>query len=474
MNTNTYRTFAFIILGAILTATGCSSPPNTSDLGGIYNELAQHEDPYRNPIVLIPGILGSKLIDPQTGVVAWGTFGFKRANPNTPEGSRLISVPMQEGKKLDELFDNLEPAGTLDSVVVNFGGYPVVLNAYAYILGVLGVGGYRDQQLSETGDVDWGDRHFTCFQFDYDWRRDIVESAKKFDRFIQGKKRYVEQEIEKRFGIKNHAIKFDIVAHSMGGLIARYYLRYGTQDLPQDGSLPELTWEGSRYIENVIMIGTPNGGSVDALRILVDGYKPALFLPNYSSTVIATMPAVYEMLPRSRHRTLLDEQGQAVSDIFDPQLWIKNGWGLADPKQDDVLKMLLPQIKNPQKRREAAIDHLKKSLQQARRFVRALDLPVEPPESIHYYLVAGDSENTDKTVQFDHNGNLTTVEKAPGDSVVLRSSALLDERLPMNRTARLISPIKWDQVIFLFSDHRGITKDPEFTDNLLYILLESP
>jgi len=103
-----------------------------------------------------------------------------------------------------------------------------------------------------------------------------------------------------------------------------------------------------------------------------------------------------------------------------------------------------------------------------------LDLPVEPPESIHYYLVAGDSENTDKTIQFDHNGNLTTVEKAPGDSVVLRSSALLDERLPMNRTARLISPIKWDQVIFLFSDHRGITKDPEFTDNLLYILLESP
>jgi hypothetical protein len=260
----------------------------------------------------------------------------------------------------------------------------------------------------------------------------------------------------------------------MGGLIARYYLRYGTQDLPQDGSLPELTWEGSRYVENVIMIGTPNGGSVDALRNLVDGYKPALFLPHYPPAVIGTMPAIYEMLPRSRHRTLLDEQGQPVSDIFDPQLWINNGWGLADPKQDDVLKLLLPQIKNPQKRREVAIDHLKKSLQQARQFVRALDLPADPPDSVRYYLVAGDSENTDKTVQFDPNGGLTTVETAPGDSVVLRSSALLDERMPINHTARLISPIKWDQVIFLFSDHRDITKDPEFTDNLLYILLESP
>ena len=57
---------------------------------------------------------------------------------------------------------------------------------------------------------------------------------------------------------------------------------------------------------------------------------------------------------------------------------------------------------------------------------------------------------------------------------MLRSSALLDERMLTNRTARLISPIKWEQVIFLFSDHRDITKDPEFTDNLLYILLESP
>ncbi|MBW2437508.1 MAG: hypothetical protein JRF29_09530, partial [Deltaproteobacteria bacterium] len=71
----------------------------------------------------------------------------------------------------------------LDRVVVNFGGYPVEQNTYAYILGVLGIGGYRDEQLHEAGLVHWGDEHFTCFQFAYDWRRGLVESAKRLDRF---------------------------------------------------------------------------------------------------------------------------------------------------------------------------------------------------------------------------------------------------------------------------------------------------
>jgi pimeloyl-ACP methyl ester carboxylesterase len=332
-----------LVLGALILA-GCSSPPRTSDLGGMYNEMAQHEGPYRNPIVLIPGILGSKLADRQADQIVWGTFGIGGSNPSRPSGARLIALPMQKGKNLSELQDSLEPAGTLDQVVVNFGGYPVVLNAYAYILGVLGVGGYRDQQLSEFGGVDWGDRHFTCFQFDYDWRRDIVETAQKLDTFIKVKKKYVEQEIERRFKIKNHKVKFDIVTHSMGGLIARYYIRYGTQELPQDGSLPRLTWAGSKFIDKVIMVGPPNAGSIDALRILINGYKPALLLPQYPPAVVGTMPSLYELLPRSRHQPLLDDRGQPVTDILDPALWIRNAWGLANPKQDDILKMLLPDI----------------------------------------------------------------------------------------------------------------------------------
>ena len=72
-------------------------------------------------------------------------------------------------------------------------------------------------------------------------------------------------------------------------------------------------------------------------------------------------------------------------------------------------------------------------------------------------------------------GGLEVVAYGPGDGSVLRSSALLDERVgSADWTPRLRSPIAWTSVSFLFSDHLGMTRDPIFTDNLLFWLLERP
>jgi hypothetical protein len=61
---------------------------------------------------------------------------------------------------------------------------------------------------------------------------------------------------------------------------------------------------------------------------------------------------------------------------------------------------------------------------------------------------------------------------------MLRSSALMDERLSRPQTQRtettLVSPIDWTAVMFLFQDHLGITRSPEFKDNVLFLLLEAP
>ncbi|CAB1075236.1 hypothetical protein D1AOALGA4SA_3056, partial [Olavius algarvensis Delta 1 endosymbiont] len=115
-----FRNLVGCCMALLLLLAGCSSPPKTPDLGGIYNHLAQHEDPYRNPIILIPGLLGSKLVDPDSEMIVWGAFGTGTLNPNKPEGARLFGLPMQPGKNLHELKDGVKPVGTLDRVVVNF------------------------------------------------------------------------------------------------------------------------------------------------------------------------------------------------------------------------------------------------------------------------------------------------------------------------------------------------------------------
>ena len=47
-------------------------------------------------------------------------------------------------------------------------------------------------------------------------------------------------EYARRYGVRDAPVKFDIVAHSMGGIVARYAMMYGGADLPADGSLPPL------------------------------------------------------------------------------------------------------------------------------------------------------------------------------------------------------------------------------------------
>ena len=66
------------------------------------------------------------------------------------------------------------------------------------------------------------------------------------------------------------------------------------------------------------------------------------------------------------------------------------------------------------------------------------------------------------------------IETAPGDGTVLRSSALMDERVGRSWKPQLVSPIHWTQVFFLFQDHLGLTQDPALTDNMPYLLLEDP
>ena len=162
------------------------------------------------------------------------------------------------------------------------------------------------------------------------------------------RKKYAESELEKRYGI-NREVKFDIVAHSMGGLIARYYMMYGGKDLDEIADIEGPSWDGAEHVENVILIGTPNAGSVTVVDDLIHGKDIGPFLPTYQSSIIGSMPSAYQLLPRTRHKHIVDQNGN-VLDLLDPSVWKENKLGLMNPDQEEVLEILLPNGKRQRRK----------------------------------------------------------------------------------------------------------------------------
>ncbi|MBJ6962393.1 esterase/lipase family protein, partial [Vibrio cholerae] len=73
--------------------------------------------------------------------------------------------------------------------------------------------------------------------------------------------------------------KFNIISHSMGGLVARYAAMDGGADIP--ASRPKPNWSGARHMDRIFLLGTPNEGSLSALEALLNGvdYIAGINLP---------------------------------------------------------------------------------------------------------------------------------------------------------------------------------------------------
>ena len=442
------------------------------ELASIYEPSVQVENAIRNPVIVVPGMMGSRLVDRSSNRTVWGVFDSQSVDPDVPEDVRILAFPI-EGVDLDEYDDGVEADGVLDSLKINFIGLALNHQAYLNILRMLGVGGYRDEELGLSGAVDYGDKHFTCFQFPYDWRRDIAENARRLHAFILEKKAYIEAERKQHFGI-DEPVKFDIVAHSMGGLVARYYLRYGDQGSANAQRSPVLNWSGCDLVDRLIMIGTPNNGSAKSLVSTHEGFTFSVALKKFPSGLVATLPSIYQLLPCGPEEAVFDEESGEALNHFDVETWDRRGWGLLNPDQDYVLQQLLPDVESASQRRQYAKAHVKECLERAVGFHKALNVPGEP-NGTTIHLFAGDAISTVDTLSSNlEKRTLTPRTEAPGDRTVTRKSALADQRYSEAWAPALQSPIKFSGVRFLFEDHFGLTRDAEFTDNALFLLLEDP
>jgi len=313
----------------------------------------------KRPIIVIPGILGSRIVNRKTGEVVWpSAFRSKTSDlalPTTPD--------------LDADRDDLVASRILDTA--KLARLTPEVYVYHYLLRALeDFGGYREGDWDnppEGGDAD------TFYVFAYDWRRDNVESARLLVRRIQA--------LKLRLGRPD--LRFNIVAHSMGGLIARYAAMYGDRDLPPEGVAPVPDWSGASFINKIFMFGTPNEGSAEAFATLLEGYsvtegaRPRLRLLNkLSREDIFTSPAIFQLLPHRAEARFLDEHLRPLAlDLYDPAVWRRYGWSAAnDPAFRSRIQRGPARGQEARKGTLAELDaYFEVVLRRARRLHEALD-----------------------------------------------------------------------------------------------------
>ncbi len=430
----------------------------------------EYEGPGRNPVIVIHGLLGSKLEDVSNSENIWGNFSL--GEMLTGDKFARLSHPMREKVPLKDLTSSVKPSGLLNRSQIRILGFSFDYEGYDILVRSLKNSGYVPD--SEPLPPD---RHFpSLFLFYYDWRRDISENAARLQEFILARREELREKYRELYGLQDYNVKFDLVAHSMGGLVARYFMRYGGTPLPDDpGQIPKVTWEGAGFIDKVVIIATPNAGYVDTLVELTEGLRLAPAAPVYPKTVIGTFPSYYQMLPDPETESVLPAGGEARPvDCFSIDTWIHYGWGLADPDQDKWLRIILPGVETPEERYRIALDHLEKCLKRARQFKRSLRTQAVAPENVALYLIAGDALLTNDKVAVQTYGRVTVIKRDAGDGKITAMSARHDLRTKDNWLPFLVSPINWSSVYYFHGGHMGIMNSDTFETNLRFLLLASP
>lgn len=326
------------------------------------------------PVIIIPGISGSQLIDPRTGKTVW--FSVKRGKPDD------LRLPITSAA-LGRNRDGLRAGDIIRSVEL-----PVLpdVEVYQTLIDALIAHGYTEALWSKPKAAD------AFYVFPYDWRQDNVETAHLLLRKIAAAKAI----------LRRPDLKFDILAHSMGGLIARYAAMYGMADL--SGAAPLPTWAGAAHIDKLMMFGTPNEGSFGAFEAITTGYplvagRNLPLIDDLRPEDVFTLPSMFQLLPHQSSARFYDGDLKPVNiDLYDVATWEKYGWGalgdvnfLAKLKDAPRLAIQNKEIKPVPLAKGANADdrliarttywqvraYVSSALNRAKRFQAALDAPVK-------------------------------------------------------------------------------------------------
>jgi pimeloyl-ACP methyl ester carboxylesterase len=428
----TRSAFSVILVALIMTA--CTTHPKT-DLKRLY--FMQADNPDQPPVVIIQGAMGSRLKDSETGDEQWpGSLGSVVFSDY--RNLRLEIDP----ESLRPLPSNLVEGGIAESL----GG----VDFYGRILSTLENAAGYTASVPGTSAAHGEQRYYV---FSYDWRQDNVATARELDKFIA--------KIREDYGEPD--LKVDVVAHSMGGMIARYFVRYGTLDVLDDNEFPVNQYGASR-IRRVILLGTPNLGSIGALSTLIRGYRIGLGV--VPPEVVATFPSTYQVLPHAITEWFVTMDGQPLQhDQFSADnFWKRFQFSVFSEEVKENIREQYDDDAEAEAYIALLERYFRKHIERARRFSWSLTVPVPNPK-VRYVVFGGDCLPTPAR---------SVVEPINGAWEVVTKASLLAKHTTDPTVARhKYSFFPVDYPVFLCEKHSQLTGNIDFQNNLLHALLSA-
>lgn len=458
-----------ILLFTIVSGANAQTEPKVEPKKDPKVELKKEHKTGRPPVIVVPGLIGSELVNSKTGEVVWFDLGRSKDDD--------LRLPISADLKAN--VDNLVPRDILREIqIIRF---TPKIEIYQKLIDTLKGDGYAEGRLDfpeAGGDVD------TFYVFAYDWRLDNVVNARIL----------IEKLDNLRAKLNRPDLKVSVVAHSMGGLITRYAAMYGKDELVARS--PRPTWKGANYFSSISLVATPNAGATSTLDSMVNGYSlfgsgkiNLPFVQNLSRSDLFTLQSMFQLLPHAGSLRAFDENLKPMKvDIFSPTTWEKFGWTVYSDKDFDK--------KFTAEEQKSAPAYFRAVLLRAKQFQAALDaLPQLKSAVPIYYLGAECRDTLDGVIirrekdewktEFSAvsyttaSGRKITKEEtqkvlvSPGDGVVPKRSLLSSfTRLGLIRNKN--STFVLNSATEGCAEHNRLTGNDNVTRNLLDVLNGRP